>query len=134
MIDEREIDALVDFTVHFSSVSYVRTAAVAGVACIVGTTGFDEADLSTLAAASERVPVLRSANFAPSVQALLTLAGDLAQALPEYDIEATETYHNGRRDAPSGTVESVLTRIDAIGRAPIPSSGGRTMHPATRAR
>jgi 4-hydroxy-tetrahydrodipicolinate reductase len=106
-------DALVDFTVPEASVGYVSTAAEAGVPCVVGTTGFGEEGTSRLREASERVPVLRAANFARGVQALLRAVGAAVEALPGYDVELTETHHNGKRDAPSGTALTILAGIDA---------------------
>ena len=104
--------ALVDFTVPGSSVEYVAAAAEAGVPCVVGTTGFGEEGFSALREAAERVPVLRAANFARGVQALLRAVRASVSALPGYDIELTETHHNGKRDAPSGTALTVLDGID----------------------
>jgi len=106
-------DALVDFTVPEASLEYVETAADAGVPCVVGTTGFNEEGRSRLREASERVPVLRAANFARGVQALLRAVRASVSALPGYDVELTETHHNGKRDAPSGTALTVLEEIEA---------------------
>jgi 4-hydroxy-tetrahydrodipicolinate reductase len=114
VIGEFGADALIDFSVADSSVEYVETAASAGVACVVGTTGFDEAQLDRLRDASDDAPVLKASNFAPGVQALLTAVADLAERLPDYDIEVTETYSSKKRDAPSGTVRTLLDRIEAV--------------------
>ncbi|MEF8840004.1 MAG: 4-hydroxy-tetrahydrodipicolinate reductase [Haloarculaceae archaeon] len=107
------VDVLVDFTVPEASVEYVETAAEAGVPCVVGTTGFGEEGISRLREASERAAVLRAANFARGVQALLRAVGAAVEALPGYDVELTETHHNGKRDAPSGTALTILDEIDA---------------------
>ena len=107
-----DADALVDFTVPEASLEYVSTAAEAGVPCVVGTTGFGEEGTSRLREASGRVPVLKAANFARGVQALLRAVHAAVDALPGYDIELTETHHNGKRDAPSGTALTVLDEID----------------------
>ena len=107
-----DADALVDFTVPESSVEYVSAAAEAGVPCVVGTTGFNEEGVSALREAAERVAVLRAANFARGVQALLRAVRESVSVLPGYDVELTETHHNGKRDAPSGTALTVLEEID----------------------
>lgn len=106
-------DALVDFTAPESSLEYVATAADAGVPCVVGTTGFGEEGTARLREASERVPVLKAANFARGVQALLRAVRASVAALPGYDVELTETHHDGKRDAPSGTALTILDEIDA---------------------
>ena len=106
-------DVVVDFTGPDSAVEYVETAAAAGVPVVTGTTGFDEDQLAALEAAGEQVPVLLGANFARGIQALLGAVERAVEALPEYDVELTETHHNGKRDAPSGTADVILSEIEA---------------------
>ncbi|MCL7418862.1 MAG: 4-hydroxy-tetrahydrodipicolinate reductase [Halalkalicoccus sp.] len=112
LLSEREPDAIIDFTLPDPSVSYVTDCAAAGVPAVVGTTGFSEAQAEELREASEEVPVLQAANFARGVQGLLAVVREAVAALPEYDIELTETHHNAKRDAPSGTANRVLDAID----------------------
>jgi 4-hydroxy-tetrahydrodipicolinate reductase len=107
-----DADALVDFTVPVASGEYVAEATEAGVPAVVGTTGFDEDGLSALREAAEAVPVLKASNFARGVQALLNVVREAATALPGYDVELTETHHNGKRDAPSGTANTLLDELD----------------------
>ena len=107
-----DADVLVDFTVPEASLEYVAAGADAGVPSVVGTTGFNQGGHSRLPEARERVPVLRAANFARGVQALLRAVRASIAALPEYDVELTETHHNGKRDAPSGTALTILDEID----------------------
>lgn len=114
LLAERDPDAMIDFTLPDPSVSYVRDCAEAGVPAVVGTTGFSEEQLAVLREAAERVPVLQAANFARGVQGLLSVVREAVAALPEYDVELTETHHNGKRDAPSGTANRVLDAIDDV--------------------
>ncbi|PSQ00992.1 4-hydroxy-tetrahydrodipicolinate reductase [Halobacteriales archaeon QS_4_70_19] len=103
---------LVDFTVPVASVDYVGQAAEAGVPAVVGTTGFDGNERAALEDAAESVPVLKASNFARGVQALLNVVREAATALPGYDVELTETHHDGKRDAPSGTATTLLDALD----------------------
>ncbi len=112
LLDSRDLDAVVDFTVPGVSVEYVEACAAAGVPAVVGTTGFSDAERAALRDASSEVPVLKGANFARGVQGLLGVVREAVEALPGYDIEITETHHNGKRDAPSGTANSVLDVIE----------------------
>jgi 4-hydroxy-tetrahydrodipicolinate reductase len=105
-------DVLIDFTVPVASAEYVSEAAEAGVPAVVGTTGFDSNEWAALEAAAESVPVLKASNFARGVQALLNVVREAATALPGYDVELTETHHNGKRDAPSGTANTLLDALD----------------------
>ncbi|WP_135820321.1 4-hydroxy-tetrahydrodipicolinate reductase [Halostella litorea] len=112
LLAAREAEAVVDFTGPESSVAYVEAAADAGVPAVVGTTGFDDGQLDALREASEAVPVLKAANFARGVQALLDVVGDAVANLPGYDVELVETHHNAKRDAPSGTAKSILREVE----------------------
>ncbi|WP_331235919.1 4-hydroxy-tetrahydrodipicolinate reductase [Natronorarus salvus] len=110
---ERGGDVLVDFSGPASGVGYVETCAEIGIPCVIGTTGFDEEQEKRLRAASESVPVLKAANFSRGVHVLSALVREAAATLPEYDIELTETHHNRKRDAPSGTAKRVLEGIES---------------------
>ena len=109
-----EPDVLVDFTGPDSAVAYAETCAEAGVPLVTGTTGFADAQVEDLRAASEAVPVLKASNFARGVAALRRAVREAAAALPGYDVELTETHHNGKRDAPSGTAKSILDDVETV--------------------
>jgi 4-hydroxy-tetrahydrodipicolinate reductase len=114
LLDDRDPDVLVDFTVPDPSVRYIEACADAGIAAVVGTTGFSEAQLDRVTAATASTPVLRAANFARGVAALRRAIREAVAAVPEYDAELTETHHNRKRDAPSGTALSILDDVDEV--------------------
>jgi 4-hydroxy-tetrahydrodipicolinate reductase len=114
LLVEREPSVLVDFTVPESSVDYVAAAAEGGVPAVVGTTGFDDDQRERLRAASGAVPVLAASNFARGVQGLLGAVREAVAALPDYDVEVTETHHDGKRDAPSGTAKTVVEAVEGV--------------------
>ena len=109
---DHDVDVLVDFTVPEASVAYLQTAADHDVAVVVGTTGYDEAGEATLDSVASEVPFLRASNFSRGVAALRRAVREAVAALPGYDVEVTETHHNGKRDAPSGTALTILDDID----------------------
>lgn len=113
LLEEQRPNVLVDFTAPDASVEIVETAAEAAVPSVVGTTGFDDGQRAALEAAAETVPVLVASNFSRGVQALRAAVEGAVGTLPGYDIELTETHHNGKRDAPSGTATDLLDAIDA---------------------
>ncbi len=115
LVAEREPAVVVDFTGPESALEYASACADAGVAFVTGTTGFDDADRERLREASESVPVLCAPNFARGVQALVNVVGEAVRNLPGYDVELVETHHNGKRDAPSGTANRLLSEIEANG-------------------
>ncbi|ELZ48157.1 dihydrodipicolinate reductase [Halorubrum californiense DSM 19288] len=114
LLASEEPDVLVDFTGPDSAVAYAETCADAGVPLVTGTTGFTESQVDDLRAASESVPVLKASNFARGVAALRRAVREAAAALPGYDVELTETHHNAKRDAPSGTAKSILDDVEEV--------------------
>jgi 4-hydroxy-tetrahydrodipicolinate reductase len=115
LLAAREPNVLVDFSAPESSVAYVEAAAEAGVGAVVGTTGFDDGQHDRLRAAADDVPVLRASNFARGVEALRAAVREAVARLPGYDVEVTETHHDGKRDAPSGTALTILDDVAAAG-------------------
>ena len=120
-----DADAVVDFTVPEATREYAGVVAEAGVPYIVGTTGFEESGIEALRAASESTAVLKASNFARGVQALLRVVEAGTEALPDYDVELTETHHNGKRDAPSGTANTILNVVDSAREAELKRTHGR---------
>jgi 4-hydroxy-tetrahydrodipicolinate reductase len=120
-----DADAVVDFTVPEATREHADVIAEAGVPYVVGTTGFDGSGMEALRAASESTPVLKASNFARGVQALLRVVEAGVEALPDYDVELTETHHNGKRDAPSGTANTILDVVDSAREAELERTHGR---------
>lgn len=113
-LDERQIDVLVDFTVPEGSIDLVTTAAGFGVGSVIGTTGFSEAEFTELHTIADTVPLLHAPNFSKGVHTLLAAVSETVSRLPDADIEITETHHNRKRDAPSGTANRILETIESI--------------------
>ena len=97
-------DAVIDFTVPAATVALAKLTADAGVAHVIGTTGFSPADEKVIAATARRIPIVKSGNMSLGVNLLAALTKRVAAALgPEFDIEILEMHHNKKVDAPSGT-------------------------------
>lgn len=96
---------VVDFTAAASSADLAEQAAEAGVAMIIGSTGFDDAQLARIGEAGRRIPIVRAGNFSLGVNMLMGLVAQASRALPAevYDIEIFEAHHRRKVDAPSGT-------------------------------
>ncbi len=114
ILAEREVDAVIDFTGPESCVEYARACAATGTAFVTGTTGLGEEQQAALQAASEETAVLQAANFSKGIAVLRSLVREAAGTLDDYDVELVEAHHNGKRDAPSGTANSLLDDIDAV--------------------
>jgi 4-hydroxy-tetrahydrodipicolinate reductase len=95
---------LIDFTRPEATVAHLAACAPAGVAAVVGTTGFDTAGRAQVAAAARQIPIVLAPNMSLGVQALLRLVELGARLLDEgYDLEIIEAHHRDKVDAPSGT-------------------------------
>lgn len=90
--------------------AYVRRT---GTPLLSGTTGYSPAELAQLKALGTAAPVLWSANFSLGVAVLVRALRVVSDVLkPDFDIEITETHHNQKADAPSGTAKLLLEAID----------------------
>ena len=99
-------DVVIDFTVAEASAALAAAcAARGGPAMVIGSTGFDEAQIAVIDAAAQRIAIVRAGNFSLGVNMLMGLVEQAARALgPEaYDVEIFEAHHHRKIDAPSGT-------------------------------
>ena len=110
---DHDPDTIVDFSIPDATVDLAGACAEAGVPLASGTTGFEDDQLAVLQETGQAVPVLLASNFSRGIQALLGALGPALEALPGYDVEVTETHHNGKRDAPSGTALTIVEEMAA---------------------
>jgi 4-hydroxy-tetrahydrodipicolinate reductase len=101
-----QADVVIDFTGPAASADLAeRCSARGGPGLVIGSTGFDDAQLARIEAAALRVPIVRAGNFSLGVNMLIGLVEQAARALDSdaYDIEVFEAHHRRKVDAPSGT-------------------------------
>jgi 4-hydroxy-tetrahydrodipicolinate reductase len=90
--------------------AYVRRT---GTPLLSGTTGYTAAQKAELEALGTQVPLLWSANYSLGVAVFVRALRAVSDVLkPDFDIEITETHHNQKADAPSGTAKLLLEAID----------------------
>ena len=98
-------EIVIDFTTPAASAELATLcAARGGPALILGATGFDEAQVATIAAAATKIPIVRAGNFSLGLNMLMGFVEQASRQLgPEaYDIEIFEAHHRRKVDAPSG--------------------------------
>lgn len=108
---------IADVAIDFSSPAaldavceYVRRT---GTPLVSGTTGYTQAQKEQIFALGDTAPVLWSANFSVGVAVFSRVLSQISGILkPSFDIEITETHHNQKVDAPSGTAKLLLDAID----------------------
>jgi 4-hydroxy-tetrahydrodipicolinate reductase len=102
---------MVDFTAPEAVIANVRDALARKVACVVGTTGFSQADLSEVEALcrTHRTPAIVAPNFSVGACLMMRFA---AEAATRFDYaQVMEFHHAGKKDAPSGTALATATRM-----------------------
>lgn len=97
-------DAMVDFTTPEAALANVEAAISAGVSCVVGTTGWDTAQV-----AGAPVAVFYAPNFAVGAVLMMRFAAEAARYLGRAEI--VELHHPAKRDAPSGTARLTAERM-----------------------
>jgi 4-hydroxy-tetrahydrodipicolinate reductase len=113
VVDGREsgpagCDAAIDFTRPDAVLGNAALALEARVPLVVGTTGFDTAELDRLAREAE-VPCLYAPNFALGAVLMMRFAEDASRALPRGEI--VELHAETKLDAPSGTAKATAARM-----------------------
>jgi 4-hydroxy-tetrahydrodipicolinate reductase len=103
-----EAEAAVDFTRPDAVVGNVRRCLEARVPCVIGTTGFEHAEVDTLAK-DAGLPCFHAPNFAVGAVLMMRLAEEAARHLPRAEI--VELHAETKLDAPSGTAKATAERI-----------------------
>lgn len=100
-----EAEVAIDFSSHASTLALLEAAEPLGLPLVLGTTGLDRAAEveARVAQASQRLAIVRAANFSIGVTVLLELVAEAARRLEGYEIDVLEMHHDQKRDAPSGT-------------------------------
>lgn len=98
------VDVFVDFTTPAATVENVKTAAAAGKAMVIGTTGMSEAELAVVKEAAKKIPVVMATNYSVGINVMWKVLKDMTRYLKDdYDIDIVESHHRHKKDAPSGT-------------------------------
>jgi 4-hydroxy-tetrahydrodipicolinate reductase len=113
-------DVLVDFTVPGTALANARAAVQAGVHVVIGTTGWDAAELESFRGAGANVFV--APNFAIGAVLMMQFAAEAARHMRAAEI--IELHHDGKLDKPSGTA----ARTAALMAAARPGGGEVPVH------
>ncbi|MGE5666373.1 MAG: 4-hydroxy-tetrahydrodipicolinate reductase [Betaproteobacteria bacterium] len=96
-------EVLIDFTRPEATLAHLQACSARGVKMVIGTTGFDAAGRSVIAAAAKDVAIVFAPNMSVGVNAAFKLLEQAARILAGYDVEVLEMHHRHKVDAPSGT-------------------------------
>ena len=131
--DIADLDAAVDFSYPGNLTMLLESAVRRRLPLVIGTTGLSDAQGGQIRAASVQIPIVWADNFSVGVTVLRRLTRTAAEALGgAFDVEITETHHNQKADAPSGTAKMLLRAVDPAGELPV--RYGREGRPGPRGR
>jgi 4-hydroxy-tetrahydrodipicolinate reductase len=110
--------ALIDFTRPEGTMEHLAVCRELGIAVVIGTTGFTEAQKADIAVIAQSIPIVMAPNMSVGVNVTLKLLEMAAKAMATgYDIEIVEAHHRHKVDSPSGTALKMGEVIaDALGR------------------
>ena len=118
---------VVDFTRPDVVMDHIRFCIDQNIHCVVGTTGFDDEKLATVAEWLEPKPdvgVIIAPNFGIGAVLLMRFAQEAARFFPS--VEVVELHHPQKVDAPSGTAMRTARLVAAArreaGMAPVPDA------------
>jgi 4-hydroxy-tetrahydrodipicolinate reductase len=101
-----DADVVVDFTVPDQALDNARQCVEAGVNVVIGTTGFDLAELEKLTGAN----VFAAPNFAIGAVLMMRFAEEASKHMSKAEI--IELHHDRKVDAPSGTAARTARLMD----------------------
>jgi len=101
-------DAAVDFTTPEAAPANVRAALEQGVSCVVGTTGWEPAELGSLAA-DRGLRLFVAPNFSIGAVLMMRFAREAAVHFPRAEI--VELHNEAKKDAPSGTAKATAELV-----------------------
>jgi len=95
---------VIDFTTIEATLEHLQWCVRQGVPCVIGTTGFSDAQEVMIAEASKTIPVVYAPNFSVGVNVVFDLLDRASRVFGDsVDIEVIEAHHRHKVDAPSGT-------------------------------
>jgi len=97
-------DIAVNFTNPEATIEHLNIVKKYKKSIVIGTTGFNNEQISIIQEASKEIPIVLSPNMSIGVNLLFKILKDVAKILgDDYDVEIIEAHHRMKKDAPSGT-------------------------------
>jgi 4-hydroxy-tetrahydrodipicolinate reductase len=131
------IHVAIDFSTPAAAPQNIERLAELQIPAVSGTTGWSARAAEVHAAVTRtNAALITSSNFSVGVQIFLKLAACASSLLaqqPDYEAWAWEIHHSAKKDAPSGTLLTLIDRAKKSGYArPIDASSNRAgAHPGT---
>lgn len=111
-ITER-VDIIIDFSSPEGTSQIAEYACLNNIPIVIATTGLDAAmDCTLKRNYANYIPVFQSANMSFDVALLRNILKSVSVQLADTDIEISETHHNRKADAPSGTAKMLANTVN----------------------
>ena len=108
-------DLIMDFSNPSLTDELIAYASRTETPLLSGTTNMTLEQMDDMEALGEKLPVIWSSNYSFGINLFRHILGEIAPVLEGWDIEVTETHHNKKVDAPSGTAKTLIEAIDPKG-------------------
>lgn len=111
VFDGLEADVVIDFSQPQGFNAVVDYCVLSETALVSGTTGLSQAQFDRISQAGHFIPVLWAANFSLNIQIIKNLLQIFKQKNQKAEYCITETHHQHKKDAPSGTAISLAQSL-----------------------
>jgi 4-hydroxy-tetrahydrodipicolinate reductase len=108
---------VIDFTAPKATLETLAAVGRSGrkAALVIGTTGFEPAQIARIKAAAARQRIAMASNYSVGMNLLWKVLETVARTTGDgYDVEVIEAHHHHKKDAPSGTA---LTTAEVLAKA-----------------
>lgn len=103
-----QCDAVIDFSLHSATAPIAEICAQHNKALVIGTTGHSAEEKSRITPTASRIPMVWASNYSTGVNTLFWLTRKATEILgTDFDLEVVEMHHRLKKDAPSGTAETL---------------------------
>lgn len=109
-------DVMIDFSSPEGTKEILKYAFDFNIPIVIATTGLDKSVENLIKNFADMIPIFCSANMSFDVALLRNILKSVSVQLADTDIEISETHHNRKADAPSGTAKLLANTVnEALG-------------------
>lgn len=105
------VDIIIDFSSPKATNEISKYAWLSKTPIVIATTGLSNEFMENITKISQDIPVFQAANMSIQVNLVKHVLQMITQTIPEAEVEITETHHNRKKDAPSGTAKVFANAI-----------------------
>lgn len=107
----QNIDIIIDFSAPTATHEISKYALLSKTPIVIATTGLSNEIMENIKKISDYIPIFQAANMSIQVNLVKHVLQMITQTIPEAEVEITETHHNRKKDAPSGTAKVFANAI-----------------------